>query len=215
MSYNGSIGADLGEIGTGVVATTFFACIFEGNQGNGIANLEHAGTGITAQSANRLEILSCYFEVAPEGAVQFVHLGSCLGAVVDSCYFQGGSELETQPERAVKFVNTAFGRFTNNTVEGVSSEIVLFGINCDNAIEFANRDMNPVEGYARIRIDGFKVLGFSRGSLGITRHVDQDSLPKPETNPQPGSLAWVDEPDEGEKNLRVWDGSSWRGIDLV
>jgi hypothetical protein len=52
----------------------------------------------------------------------------------------------------------------------------------------------------------------SRWALGIPSHFDESALPLSASTPQKGSLLWVDSPDPGNLNLRVWDGSGWKNI---
>ena len=216
VSYNGSIGAHVGDPyppTTGVIGITFFGCVFEGNEGDGYEDLEDIGTGITAIQIAKMEVLSCHFEVAPEGAEQFVLLSNAFTAVVDSCWFEGGAIM---PTRAVTFLASEYCRFSSNSVENTATDIVKFDLSCHQSIEFANRDMSSdlIEGFPRMTIESRQVIGMSRGALGVTRHFDDTTRPDAGSSPQPGSLVWLDNVVE-ESQLQVWDGSAWRSIELT
>ena len=218
VSYNGCIGAHLGDPAppsTGVVGITFFGCVFEGNTASGYEDLSDIGTAVYAIQVGKFELLSCYFEVAPVGTDQFVWLGSAFTTVVENCWFQGGTEAETQPAHAVAFLNSQYSRFANNSVEHTTDAIVTFAVDCFEVVEFGNRDMSSGSGISRIDIQGPRVIGMSRRALGIPFHPDNSTLPGSATNPTAGSLVWVDSLETGERHLQVWDGASWRGIDLV
>jgi hypothetical protein len=179
-----------------------------------VADLADVGTGVNANQVGKMEILSCHFEVAPEGTAQFVRFSGAFTSVIDNCWFQGGSTL---PDRGAAFVNNSqFCRFSNNSVENTGVDIVLFDSTCFQSVEFCNRDMSSdlANGYPRITIEGTRVIGMSRGALGVTRHHDDVTRPDAASDPQPGSLVWLDDPGD-DSPLQVWDGSTWRSVNIT
>ncbi len=90
---------------------TFLGCTIELNQGNSLGgDLALVGVAVNAQTAYKLEILSCYFEAPPEGCEQFLRFQNCPTVTVDNCLFTGNNdEPEEGPERAIAFIQISDG----------------------------------------------------------------------------------------------------------
>jgi hypothetical protein len=136
--------------------------------------------------------------------VPFVRLVNCSAAIVDSTFFQGNP---TKPRSAVEYDNCKWARFTNNVATNMENQTVLFGDQCEDCVEFGNRELEFAIPRIVIHTGAKRIVGLSRRAVGLPRHADTSTLPTG-TQVQAGSLAWVDQ----GSLLKVWDGSSWRNI---
>jgi hypothetical protein len=214
FSNNGGLGVDIGDpvvppdtVGTGQLGETFLGCTMELNQGNGYT-LADVGVSFNAETAEKLELLSCYFEAPATGAVQFIRLHNCPNATVDNCNFAGSPDSPSSgPDRAISFVNCSYARATSNVAQGFKTEIIKFDSGCAECAEMCNRDLDSA-GIGRITVDGRRVVGTSQQSLVLPRYEDAGHLPDA-ADLRPGSMVWVETVGLGHSHLQVSDGSAW------
>lgn len=152
FNFNHVAGVQLDRTTFGINGTRFFNCTFNGNTGPGVVchdaigasfygcdfEANTGGSGVTqgnaleAHNCERIEVYSCYIEDAlttPNQAQQFILFDNCRSAIVDSCWFQGGTTPSLQPSRAVRLTNSPWTRLTNNAY-GNMPELALFDAFC-------------------------------------------------------------------------------------
>jgi hypothetical protein len=214
FSNNGGLGVDIGDElvapdtgGTGQASQTFFGCTLELNQGDGYT-LADVGVSLNAQIGIKLEVLSCYCEVPPDGAHQFFRFENCPNATVDDCIFFGNpGSPSSGPDQAVSFVNCAYSRATSNVMQGFKTAILLFDSGCTDAVEMCNRDLD-VTTSPRISSSSSRLVGTGQQAIVLPRFADTTHLPDTTTF-RAGAMVWVETVASGHSHLQVWDGSAW------
>jgi hypothetical protein len=224
MSANGGRGLRATPDGAvfGVTNLTLFACCFQANK-SGLGETE--GNAVEVNTSVQIALQDCYFEQAGASsgstdprAQQMVLLSACPTAIVDGCTFQGNADAETpfarKPHRAIAFLNSPLARLTNCTVQNMATEFAHFADDCNDAVEFGNRDLDVTGGRPRFTIDdGVRLIGMSRAALGLPQHSSNASRPG-SSDVRPGSLLWHTNPDLGASHLQVWDGSAWKNVSI-
>jgi hypothetical protein len=227
MSANGGRGLRATPDGAvfGVTNLTLFSCTFQSNR-SGLGSSE--GNAIEVNTSIQTTLQACYFEQAGASsgstdprAQQMVALTNCPTAIVDGCTFQGNADSDSpyarRPHRAIAFFNSALARLSNCSVQNMATEFAHFSDTCNDAVEFANRDLDVSGGRPRFSMDdGVSIIGMSRGALGIPTYATDGDRPSP-TNVRKGSLIWVDapDPDLGNSNLQVSNGSAWKQVTIA
>lgn len=214
----GCVAAQNGNRGleaSGVTCLLLLGSTFEGNQGGGgFAE----GNGVDAESCVGLALRSCYFEDArtPSRANQFAAIRSCPSAVVEGCWFQGGYLPESEPgrpRRAVLFSNSPAARLSSCSAQAMKDLIALFDSSSPDCVEFANFDFDDPNLITRLQIDAQRFISLGRRAVGVPGHAAESSFPTG-SDVTPGSLAWAEALLPGHhQQLRVWDGSAWRGVE--
>lgn len=238
--FNNDSGVRIESGAAGAASTRFIACVASQNmnrglEANGVAsllllgsNFEGNRSGYGATEGNCVDVenclgvamRSCYFEDAntTPRTHQYAAFRSCPSAIVEGCWFRGGFLPESEPKRprrAVLFSNSPAARVSSCSAQAMKDQFALFDSTSLDCVEFANLDYEDPELITRLQIDAQRFISLGRRAVGVPTHATESTFPTG-TDVTPGSLAWAEALLPGHHHqLRVWDGNSWRGVELA